>query len=47
MLEKTILEELYLTKSQREENNPLCKAFIDSLEEDLKTLSPLELELAR
>lgn len=47
VLEKTILEELYLTKSRREESNPLCKAFINMLESDLKTLSPLELELAR
>ena len=47
VLEKAILEELYLTKSPGEESNPLCKAFIEQLEEDLKTLSPLELEFAR
>lgn len=47
VLEKTILEELYLTKSPGEESNPLCKVFIDVLEEDLKTLSPLKLEFAR
>lgn len=47
LLEKAVLEELYLTKSPSEESNPFCKAFIGVLEEDLKTSSALELELAR
>ncbi|MBI3023665.1 MAG: DUF3227 domain-containing protein [Thaumarchaeota archaeon] len=38
LLEKAVLEELYLTISSSEESNPLCKAFIDMLEEDLKDL---------